>query len=58
MQHRVRAVLGEVTAQMREDLRKQFSADNDSNPLAVFQRMHLAARRTRSPASSPSRCGR
>jgi hypothetical protein len=27
---------------MREDVRKQFSADNDSNPLAVFQRMHLA----------------
>ncbi|MDQ3742305.1 MAG: DUF2130 domain-containing protein, partial [Actinomycetota bacterium] len=42
VQHRVRAVLGEVTAQMREDLRKQFSSDNDSNPLAVFQRVHLA----------------
>ena len=38
----VRAVLGEVTTQMREDLRKQFSADNDPNPLAVFQRVHLA----------------
>ena len=42
VQHRVRAVLGEVSAQMRDDLRKQFSSDNDSNPLAVFQRMHLA----------------
>jgi hypothetical protein len=42
VQHRVRAVLTEVSAQMREDVRKQLSADNDSNPLAVFQRMHLA----------------
>jgi hypothetical protein len=42
VQHRVKAVLDEVAAQMREDVRKQFSADNDSNPLAVFQRMHLA----------------
>jgi Uncharacterized protein conserved in bacteria (DUF2130) len=40
--HRVKAVLSEVSAQMREDVRKQLSADNDSNPLAVFQRMHLA----------------
>jgi hypothetical protein len=42
VQHRVKAVLTEVSAQMREDVRKQFSADNDANPLAVFQRMHLA----------------
>jgi hypothetical protein len=45
VQHRVKAVLGEVSAQMREDLRRQFSADADSNPLAVFQRTHLAAAR-------------
>jgi hypothetical protein len=45
VQHRVRAVVGELTAEMREDLRKQFSADNDSNPLAVFQRVHLAQAR-------------
>jgi len=45
VQNRVKAVLGEVSAQMREDLRKQFSADADSNPLAVFQRTHLAATR-------------
>ena len=45
VQHRVRAVLGEVSAQMREDLRKQLSADTDSNPLAVFQRTHLAQTR-------------
>jgi len=43
VQHRVKAVLTEVSRQMREDLRKQFSADADSNPLAVFQRTHLAA---------------
>ena len=42
VQHRVKAVLTEASAQMREDVRRQFSADNDSNPLAVFQRMHLA----------------
>jgi hypothetical protein len=45
VQHRVRAVLDEVAAKMREDLRKQFSADADTNPLAVFQRTHLAATR-------------
>ena len=43
MQNRVKALLAEVSVQMREDLRKQFSADADSNPLAVFQRTHLAA---------------
>ncbi len=42
VQHRVRTVLTEVCAQMREDVRKQLSADDDANPLAVFQRMHLA----------------
>jgi Uncharacterized protein conserved in bacteria (DUF2130) len=42
VQNRVKAVLAEVSVQMREDLRKQFSADSDSNPLAVFQRAHLA----------------
>ncbi|HVL31314.1 MAG TPA: DUF2130 domain-containing protein [Solirubrobacteraceae bacterium] len=45
VQHRVKAVLSDVSAQMREDLRRQFSADADSNPLAVFQRTHLAAAR-------------
>lgn len=45
VQHRIRAVLSEVSGQMREDLRKQFSADADSNPLAVFQRAHLSAAR-------------
>ena len=45
VQHRVKAVLTEVSTQMREDLRTQLSADADSNPLAVFQRTHLAATR-------------
>jgi hypothetical protein len=45
VQHRIRAVLSEVSGQMREDLRKQFSTDADSNPLAVFQRAHLSAAR-------------
>lgn len=45
VQNRVKAVLSEVSVQMREDLRKQFSADGDNNPLAVFQRTHLAATR-------------
>jgi hypothetical protein len=43
VQHRVRTVLDEVAVRMREDLRKQFSADGDSNPLAGFQNAHLAA---------------
>ncbi|HEV7806445.1 MAG TPA: hypothetical protein VGO80_11535 [Solirubrobacteraceae bacterium] len=45
VQHRVRTVLDEVAVRMREDLRKQFSADGDSNPLAGFQNAHLAATR-------------
>jgi hypothetical protein len=45
VQHRVKAVLTEVSAQMREDLRKQFSADSASNPLHGFQNAHLAATR-------------
>jgi hypothetical protein len=45
VQHRVKAVLTEVSAQMRDDLRKQFSTDSASNPLAGFQHAHLAATR-------------
>lgn len=45
VQHRMRAVLDEVAVRMREDLRKQFSADGESNPLAGFQTAHLAATR-------------
>ena len=43
VQHRMRAVLDEVAVRMREDLRRQFSSDNDANPLAGFQNAHLAA---------------
>ena len=39
VQNRVKALLGEVGVQMREDLRRQFSSDGDNNPLASFQRM-------------------
>ena len=45
VQHQVRALLGEAAVQLRDDLRRQFSADGDANPLAGFQRAHLAASR-------------
>jgi uncharacterized protein DUF2130 len=43
--NRVKALLAEVSVQMREDLRRQFSSDSDSNPLATFQRMAVGAMR-------------
>jgi hypothetical protein len=42
VQHKVKQVVSEVSAQMREDLRRQFTADNEANPLAGFQRALLA----------------
>ena len=45
VQNRVKLLLGEVGVQMREDLRKQFSSDSDTNPLATFQRMTVDAMR-------------
>src|SRR5919107_1465267 len=45
VQNRVKALLAEVSVQMREDLRKQFSSDGDGNPLQGFQNAHLAATR-------------
>jgi hypothetical protein len=42
VQHKVRNVVRDVSAQMRDDLRKQFSSDSDSNPLAGFQKASLA----------------
>jgi hypothetical protein len=45
VQNRVKAVLAEVSVQMREDLRRQFSSDSDNNPLHGFQNAHLAATR-------------
>src|SRR5919107_1619450 len=45
VQNRVKAILSDVSVQMREDLRRQFSADSESNPLHGFQNAHLAATR-------------
>jgi hypothetical protein len=45
VQHKVRLVVAELAAKMREDLQKQFSSDGESNPLATFQRMAIAAMR-------------
>jgi hypothetical protein len=42
VQHRVRAVMQEVMAQSRDELRRQFAADDPSNPLAGFQRQSIA----------------
>lgn len=42
VQHRVQKVVSEVALQMREDLRRQFASDAESNPLAGFQRASLA----------------
>jgi Uncharacterized protein conserved in bacteria (DUF2130) len=37
VQNRVKALLAEAQVQIREDLRKQFSAEDGNNPLAAFQ---------------------
>jgi hypothetical protein len=46
VQHKVRAVLTEVQAQMREDLRKQLTSDSADNPIVQIQRATLAAMKT------------
>jgi len=43
--NRVKVLLSEVSVQMREDLRRQFTSDSESNPLHGFQNAHLAATR-------------
>jgi hypothetical protein len=43
VQHRVRAVLTEVQASMREDLRKQLTSDSADNPIVAIQRATLGA---------------
>ena len=43
VQNQLKAALAEAMGVMRDDLRKQFSADSDDNPLAVFQRAWLGA---------------
>ena len=39
VQHRVKALVAEVMAKQREDLQRQFSADDERNPLGDFKRM-------------------
>ena len=43
VQNQVKAVLAEASRAMRDDMRKQFMADSDDNPFAVFQRAWLGA---------------
>jgi hypothetical protein len=52
VQNRVKTLLTEVSVQMREDLRKQFSSEGDNNPLATFQRMAIAAMRDSAQAQT------
>ncbi len=42
VQNQIKAVLAEAAVAMRDDLRKQFAADSEDNPLAAFQRTSLA----------------
>jgi hypothetical protein len=42
VQNQMKAVLAEATVKIRDDLRKQFTADSEENPLAVYQRASLA----------------
>jgi hypothetical protein len=39
VQHRVKALVAEVLANSREDLQRQFSAEDERNPLGDFKRM-------------------
>ena len=43
VQNQLKAVLAEAMGAMRDDLRKQFMADSEDNPFAVFQRAWLRA---------------
>jgi hypothetical protein len=42
VQHRVKALVADVLAQSREDLQRQFSAEDERNPLGDFKRMTAA----------------
>jgi len=46
VQHRVRAAIEDVMAKQRDELRRQFAADDASNPLAAFQRQSIAVIKT------------
>ena len=52
VQHRVKAVIEQVMAQSRDELRRQFATDDPSNPLAAFQRQQLAVIRTANEAQT------
>ena len=43
--HRMKAVVEEVMVRSRDELRRQFAADDPSNPLAGFQRQSIAVMR-------------
>jgi hypothetical protein len=43
VQNKVKTLLDEVRVQMRDDIRRQFSADSENNPLAGFQKASIAA---------------
>jgi HAMP domain-containing protein len=43
VQHRVKELVGEANTRLREDLARQLSAEDPSNPLAAFQKAALAA---------------
>src|ERR687888_1350707 len=45
VQHQLRQVMSEQSARMREDLLRQFSSADRSNPLADFKAAHLRAAR-------------
>jgi hypothetical protein len=45
VQHRLQKVMNEQSARMREDLLRQFSSADGSNPLADFKAAHLRAAR-------------
>jgi hypothetical protein len=45
VQHQLRAIMQEQSARMREDLLRQFSSADGSNPLADFKAAHLRAAR-------------
>src|SRR3954452_8640635 len=45
VQHQLREVMRETSAKMREDLLRQFSSADGSNPLADFKAAHLRAAR-------------
>src|SRR3954447_19992653 len=57
VQHRVKAVMEEAMVRVRDDLRRQFAADDPSNPLAAFQRQSIAVMK-QAFDQSPSGCAR